>query len=261
MKNLLDHPLVLARLFYPRPSMRGLSVLSNAYDGIIPASDPGIDLGYRLFFHTPDAPVILFFHGNGELASDYDFVAPLYHHIGLSLLVFDYRGYGWSGGTPLGSRLLPDAEAIVNALPALLGQYDIDAAVPLWVMGRSLGGASAVHAASTFPHHFRGLILESTFSHTPALLTNLGLPGMFVNGLPDPWLMTQKIGGLVLPLLVIHGEDDRLISIENAERIIAASPASSKHLLRIANGGHNNLLDVADSRYFDTLSAFIANTR
>ena len=65
---------------------------------------PALAEGGSLVVAAPDAPVILYFHGNGELASDYDMLAPLYTAKGITLLVADYRGYGRSGGTPTRAR-------------------------------------------------------------------------------------------------------------------------------------------------------------
>jgi alpha-beta hydrolase superfamily lysophospholipase len=72
--------------------------------------EPGIVLGGRLYPAAPDSPAILFFHGNGEIAEDYDDIAPLYIQMGITLLVMDYRGYGTSGLTA--SHLLSDAVAV-----------------------------------------------------------------------------------------------------------------------------------------------------
>ena len=44
--------------------------------------------------------VLVYWHGNGEVASDYDPFASIYHLLGLHLIVVDYRGYGWSTDTP-----------------------------------------------------------------------------------------------------------------------------------------------------------------
>ena len=106
--NHLDHPLIRTILFYPRPAKPGSSHRPNAVDGTIPV-EGDVALGYRLFRHEAGAPVIVLFHGNGEIAHDYDDLAPMYHRAGASLLVVDYRGYGWSNGQPRASALLPDA--------------------------------------------------------------------------------------------------------------------------------------------------------
>ena len=127
--DLLDSPLVSSILFHPRPAKPGGSNQPGVTDGTIPVEDEVV-LGYRLYAHRPGEPAILYFHGNGEIAPDYDNIAHAYHQIGVSLLVVDYRGYRWSTGTPLASTMPTDAQAVHSALPAIwegcissLGQY------------------------------------------------------------------------------------------------------------------------------------------
>ena len=174
----LDNPLITSMLFYPRADRPGSSHIAGAFDGSIPVED-GVSLGYRFYVHQADAPVILYFHGNGEIASDYDGIARLFFEIGTSLLVVDYRGYGWSTGSPLASTLLSDAEAVVPALPSVLSNAKVGD-VPVFLMGRSLGSAPAVHLAYTFPDRFKGLIIESGFADIPSVMRRLGIqPEMF----------------------------------------------------------------------------------
>lgn len=251
----LDNPLVLSTLFYPRPATPGRSEHPDAHDGTIPVADE-VALGYRLYVHTPDAPVILYFHGNGEVAADYDLFAPMYHVAGASLLVVDYRGYGWSGGRPTVSALLGDVAPVVDGLPAVLHQHGVTNEA-LIVKGRSLGSACAIQAAHQAPERFKGLILESGFARATRLLARLGLPSRLTDALPDPVGNDRKLGEIDLPLLVIHGENDTLIPVDNGQALYDASPAAHKRLLRIPRVGHNDLLFVALDAYFDAVGAFI----
>ena len=75
-----DRPEVLSTLFYPRPALPGSCTVPNAHDGTI-YIEHDVVLGYRLFLHEPDSPVLLCFHGNGELAADYNDVAPLFGNL------------------------------------------------------------------------------------------------------------------------------------------------------------------------------------
>src|SRR5690606_18733914 len=95
----LDNPKIVNNLFYPRPAIQGNSHIPNTQDGHIPV-DAHIQLGYRLYQPETARCVIVFFHGNGEVASDYDDVAGEYLRMGCAFLVVDYRGYGWSTGRP-----------------------------------------------------------------------------------------------------------------------------------------------------------------
>lgn len=251
----LDIPAVLSTLFYPRPALPGRSFVSDARDGVIPVAE-GVVLGYRLYPHTPDAPVILYFHGNGEIVSDHDFWASQYHQAGASLLVVDYRGYGWSTGRPTVSALLADVEPVVAALPALLAEVGLSADT-LLVMGRSLGSAPAIHAAYLFPKRFKSVIIESGFARAVNLLNRLGLPQVLTDGLDDPVGNDRKLGDVTLPLLVIHGEQDSLLPVEHGEQLYAASAAVHKELVKIAGAGHNDLMFVDSQAYFGAVARFV----
>lgn len=103
--EILDRPEVLNRLLFPHhKNAPDLPDAVNCFIGI--AEDTGVVC--RFFPAGKDGPNILFFHGNGETAADYDAVAPLYRKQGLNLFVAEYRGYGMSGGTPTCSGILRD---------------------------------------------------------------------------------------------------------------------------------------------------------
>ncbi len=256
--DLLDNPLVQSILFYPRPDQAGGSILPNTYDGTIPV-DAGIVLGYRLYAHQnqPGAPVILYFHGNGEIASDHDFIARSYHAAGASLLVVDYRGYGWSTGRPQVSALLSDVQPVLEALPDVLRQAHLTDQ-SLVVMGRSLGSAPAIHLARHYPARIKGIIIESGFAHAIPLLARLGLPPNLLVNVPDPIGNVRKIAEIDLPLLVIHGEEDNLIPVNNGQALVDASPASLKRIVRIPGAGHNDLLMFGTRTYFAAIQEFLS---
>jgi hypothetical protein len=254
--KLLDNPLVTSTLFYPRRDEPGSSRLPNVHDGAIPVAE-GIALGYRLYAHEPGAPVILYFHGNGEIASDHDYFADNYRAAGASLLVVDYRGYGWSGGQPRASALIEDVEPVLDALSGILQRAGLSDQ-KLYVMGRSLGSAPAIHAAHTRPERFKGVIIESGFSNAMRLLAYLGVPMMIAGRVPDPVGNDRKLAEIGLPLLVIHGERDTLLPLTNGQELYDASPAARKRFVRIPGAGHNDLLLVGMDAYFDAIARFIS---
>jgi len=254
--TLLDNPVILQFLFHPRAATPGASRLPGAMDGAIPVGD-GVTLGYRLYAHKPGAPVILYFHGNGEIAADHDDIAPLYHAVGASLLIVDYRGYGWSSGKPTVSALPSDTEAVHRALPEILSQAGLGRS-PLVVMGRSLGSAPAIHLASAYGRDYRGLILDSAFAQVIPLLARLGLPVGMLGGLADPVGNLDKMKRIEMPTLIIHGEQDDLIPISQAALLHEASPAKRKVFRRFAHAGHNDLLYYAEE-YFEAVGEFLSS--
>ncbi|NJP07857.1 MAG: alpha/beta hydrolase [Chloroflexaceae bacterium] len=134
---LLDHPDILHVVFHPRSAYSATSESPDARIVTIPVA-PDVAVGGKLYPADYQSPLILYFHGNGEIADDYDDLAPLYNRIGITLLVVDYRGYGISQGTPSASTLLTDAVAVFEALPALCEDEQL-APLRTYVMGRSLG--------------------------------------------------------------------------------------------------------------------------
>jgi pimeloyl-ACP methyl ester carboxylesterase len=200
--------------------------------------------------------VIIYFHGNGEIAPDYDYSAGEYRRAGASLLVIDYRGYGWSTGRPLASTLLSDAEQAADVLPDILDAVGYGTA-PLFLMGRSLGSAPAIHLAHRNEDRYRGLIIESGFSMMIPLLARLGLVVPQISGAPDPLGNLDKMREIGLPLLVIHGENDQLIPVSNGQALYDASPADLKRIKRIPYAGHNDLQMVAVDEYFAAIGDFL----
>src|SRR5713226_9355286 len=95
--SLLDRPQICSLMFYPRPDWT--SPPTGARDLPVPAGE-GVRLHARIYAGSADVPTVVFFHGNGEVVADYDGIAELYAHVGLNLVVSDYRGYGRSGGSP-----------------------------------------------------------------------------------------------------------------------------------------------------------------
>jgi len=252
--DLLDNPLINATLFYPRRAEPGSNQRPGVSDGAISVSDD-VELGYRLFAAEPALPVVLLFHGNGEIAPDYDDIAPLYHRAGASPLVVDFRGYGWSTGQPSVPTLLSDVDAVYGALPGLLENAGLTG--DLFVMGRSLGSAPAIHLVHEYADTFAGLILESGFAHILPLMAQMGLPTARLAGLPDPVGNVRKLAEVDLPLLVIHGERDTLLPVGNGQALYDVSPASHKRILRVPRAGHNDLLFFAPDEYFEAITRFI----
>lgn len=253
--ELLDTPLILSLLFYPQPAQPGKSRVAGVTDGSIPVADD-VELGYRLYTHQPGAPVILYFHGNGEIVSDYDDLAGEYRRAGASLLVVDYRGYGWSNGEPKISTLLPDVEQVHHAVPGILEKAGLGES-RLFLMGRSLGSLWAIHLAHCYPDSYSGLIIESGFAQLFPLLGRMGLQVLPGRRAKDPIGNLDKMKEIKLPLLVIHGESDLLIPFKQGQMLYDASPATHKRLLMIERGGHNDLLFRGAEEYFNVIAEFI----
>jgi pimeloyl-ACP methyl ester carboxylesterase len=159
--EVMDRPEILERLFFPRRELPGEASRGNGMPHAIKVAE-GISIGCRFYPAKRGAPSILYFHGNGEIAADYDYVAPLYQERGINLFVADYRGYGRSDGNPGCAALIADSHPLFEGFVAVL--QDQGYRGDLFVMGRSLGSAPAIEVAYHYQDQLEGLIVESGFA-------------------------------------------------------------------------------------------------
>ncbi|HJX38578.1 MAG TPA: alpha/beta fold hydrolase, partial [Anaerolineae bacterium] len=253
--TVLDRPEILRAIFHPRreyppsPRVAGARFLSIEVE-------PHVSLGARLFPASRQAPAILYWHGNGEIAADYDGLAPLYTQAGITLLVVDYRGYGTSDGSPTCSNLLSDAVTVFDAVQEIFERQAL-APLRLYVMGRSLGSAAAIEVATRAADVLAGLILESGFADTFALLARLGIRLQGLQESQDGFNGAAKMELINIPTLVIHGEQDVLIPAQDGEELFRRSAALDKRLLLLPGAGHNDLLVMGGRQYMESMATFV----
>jgi alpha-beta hydrolase superfamily lysophospholipase len=249
----LDRPELVRFVFYPRQWHS--SPLKNATDYVVPVGG-GVSITCRFYVKDKDSPSILYFHGNGEVVSDHDYVAPLYNDRGINLFVADYRGYGASTGSPNFSSMVEDAHPIFDAFLGVLSDGGYTGKV--FVMGRSLGSVSAIELASEYPEKISGLIIESGFASTVRLMTRLGFPQEYL-GIQDAGFPNlTKIRTIALPTLIIHGERDSLIPFEEGQDLYENAAAQEKRILVIPDGDHNTLLMEGMAEYFKAIEEFVS---
>ena len=253
-EHIFDTPEALGVIFHPRPDPRA----SDEKDIQI-SVEASVKLGARLHAKSKHAPLLLFFHGNGEIAFDYEDIAPMYNSMGLSVLVVDYRGYGKSEGSPTVATLLSDARSVFDQLPALLAEHDL-APSALYIMGRSLGSASAIEIASHAGNGIAALIIESGFAYPIQLVERLG--GKIVGSATDKGTgelgALSKIAGVRVPTLIIHGQRDWIIPITDAQALHHHAGAEDKTLVTIPGAGHNDLLWRGQEQYFEAIRKLIS---
>lgn len=252
----LDRPEVLSVLFYPRREVSSGGAMGGTHAVRIEVA-PGLSLGGHIYPSASSDPMILYFHGNGEIASDYDSIAPLYNSLGITLFVVDYRGYGASDGSPTATALLADARVcFAHARETAKQVAGIDPKA-LYVMGRSLGSAAALEIAHTASDGIDGLIIESGFAYTFPLIERIGflqIDDAFEY--KDGFGNLEKIAAIRIPTLILHGERDWIIPVGDAEALYEASPAPDKRFVRLPGAGHNDLMLVGRRPYFDAIAAF-----
>jgi pimeloyl-ACP methyl ester carboxylesterase len=244
-----DHPEILRFLFHPRSEESISPPGVNAKDLTIPVED-GLFIGGRLHGFDKAAPVILFFHGNGEIVSDYDDLGPMYSRIGSNFLPVDYRGYGRSTGTPTVTAMMRDCHAVFDYLRQWLSTHGYTGA--LIVMGRSLGSASALELAASYPDEIDGLIIDSGFAYFTPLLKLLGVNIKAMEIREQAGLRNlDKIQNFYKPSRFIHAEYDHIIPFSDAQALFDACPASDKKLLKIPGADHNTIFYYGMNEYMN----------
>ena len=222
-------------VFYPETEREVVATpgqISLPYDDIHLETSDGINLhGWYIPAPQPRGTV-LFLHGNaGNISHRLDSVRML-HRLGYSTLIFDYRGYGNSGGTPSEQGTYRDAEA---AWRYLTEQRHIPSC-RIVLFGESLGGAVAAWLAVR--QKPAALVIASGFTSVPDLGQQL------YPYFPVRWLARirydtrESLRSVAAPVLIAHSPEDDIIPFEHGRALFAAANPP-KQFLELA-GGHND---------------------
>jgi fermentation-respiration switch protein FrsA (DUF1100 family) len=242
--KLLYYPNIPSRKLTASPTDIGLD-----YESVSVTASDGTTIHGWYVAAQPEKGTLLFFHGNaGNISHRLDSIG-IFHDLGLSTFIIDYRGYGQSQGTISESGTYLDAEAAWNYLTRTRK-------IPvrqIIVFGRSLGAAVAAHIASEYQPG--ALILESAFTSVPDMAARL-YPIFPVRLLSRFQYDTKKmLGSVFCPVLIIHSPDDEIIPFENGLHLYE-SARQPRELLRI-RGGHNEGFLVSGSIYTEGINNFI----
>jgi pimeloyl-ACP methyl ester carboxylesterase len=251
----LDQPFLLQFIFYPRRDFTPCP--KNAFDLSVAVGN-NVSVSCRFYTGRPEWPWILFFHGNGEVVSDYDEISAFYHQKKINLVVADYRGYGASTGTPTLTDLVKDAHVIFKHVGEELPRRNLRK--DLWVMGRSLGSIAALELASQHQEEMKGLIIESGFPSVVRIMFHLGVPAPILGPERIDQECLESIKKIFLPTLIIHGDQDSLVPLENAKAIYHHLGAQEKELLIIPSATHNDIMIAGFNDYFKAIQRFIEKT-
>lgn len=192
----------------------------------------------------PNAPTIIYSHGNAEdIGLSINFFKAL-HKRGFGVIAYDYPGYGLSPGKPTEEST---EQAIKSAW-----EYAVKSGISpssIVIVGRSIGSGPSVWLASQ--NKPAGLILISPLKSAYAVAFKYPIfPG-------DLFPNYKRIADIHTPLLVIHGERDDIIPYSHGQAIYQNSPAPNKSLVPIKNSGHNDLFENASDQILDSMTDFI----
>ena len=201
---------------------------------------------------TKEAPrgTVLFCHGNGGNISYLLDRVRIYHSLKLNVMLFDYRGYGRSGGSPSEEGTYRDAAAAWEHLVSVRK-------VPperIIVIGWSLGGPIAARLCLTRTP--RALILESTFTSAADVAESYykHAPVRIIFG--DTYNTAGSISRIRCPILVVHSPEDDIIPYRLGERLYRLAPARKEFL--IIHGSHNDGFADSIDIYAAGLDRFIS---
>lgn len=255
----LDRAELLPYIFHPRKD-NAVPPSENIGEKLVPIEDD-IKVGLRFHFCSEnDAPSILFFHGNGEIASDYDEIGPIFNRFGFGLIVSDYRGYGCSTGEPTVSSALSDSQIIFEYVKKTLNEQGRKG--PIILMGRSLGSVPALYLAAMYNEEIGALILDSAFANIVDLLKQIGVPDPALEDIQEKFhINLVHIQKVTRPTLIIHGQYDQLIPLRDVESLMSYSQAKKKHFIVIPGAGHNDIIEKIGEAYFQLIRDFVMGTR
>jgi alpha-beta hydrolase superfamily lysophospholipase len=195
----------------------------------------------------------LFCHGNKANITLSANIIPHLLRAGLSILFFDYRGFGRSSGRPTVAGVLSDAVTAARFHDTLRPPH-----LPSILYGFSLGGAIAAQVMRRHP--FDGLVLQSTFTSLTAL-TRVMYPRVPLHLLAGRLFDTLRVvRKLDVPLLMLHGSEDEVAPCTMAHALHDACP-SARHIHRVEGGMHNDLYERDPDGCVRALSQFIDTLR
>ncbi len=219
------------------------------YEDISFQSSDGIHL-HGWFIPAKEPRGVLFFcHGNAGNMSHRLETLRLYNRLGLSVFIFDYRGYGTSAGKTDEKGTYLDAEAAWNYL-VTKRKVSQDKII---VLGRSLGGGIALSLADKI--HPKAFIIESSFTSIPAVASQ------HYFFLPMNWIIRIKYDNLAKiplvksPILIIHSKEDKLIPFDHGLKLYETAN-DPKEFLEIT-GTHGNGFLTSGKVYEQKVKAFI----
>ena len=205
------------------------------------------------FKSSPADRLIFYAHGNGGNIADRLPAIKGYVDSGYDVFIFDYRGFGKSGGLPTRKSFIDDSFAAYDYLTNFRSVNPPD----IVLLGQSLGGAAVLRLANSV--ECRAVILEGTFYSIKQIAKEL-YPGLPVWAIASSDLDNAKeIKKLRKPVLLIHGTDDATIPHHHSEMLFKEAN-EPKEFLSVKGAGHTDLFAINPARYYGAISRFIESS-
>lgn len=223
------------------------SVLPGWLETVVTTSD-GERLG--VWYSEPatdDSPLAIIFNGNAGTRAGRAALGEALAGSGYGVVLFDYRGYGDSTGSPSEAGLALDAEAIRDFAVGVAPDS------PIVYFGESLGAAVAIGLAADAPPE--ALVLRSPFSSL-ADVARVHYPLPLDRLLRDRYPSESTIGDVDTPTLVIAGSSDTIVPAAQSRRV-HESAREPKELVIVGEAGHNDFALLAGPVMIDAVTDFI----
>ena len=253
-------------IFHPSPIVKSTPAdYDLPYEEVWLTVPNGKIHGWWLPASKVEAPVLLYLHGNGSNNGDTVGHALRFFRLGFSVLLIDYRGYGYSdfgNGDTTQHNSFPDEAKVYEDAEAAWKYLIQDREIKpqnLFIYGHSLGGAIGIEMAVRHPE-MAGLIVEGTFTSMKEMADIIGYSRWF----PLQLLLTQKfdsiknITTLQVPILLIHGTEDEVVPTFMSQELYNAAP-SAKKLYLVSGAGHNDVARVGGETYLKIISHFVGS--
>ncbi len=233
----------LAEIDYT-PDMAGL-----AYEDIYFKTEDDVELNAWFIPVEGARKTLLFFHGNGGNISHRLDSLKIFHELGLSVFIIDYRGYGQSQGTTSEQGTYRDAEAAWQYLTESRGIPGKD----IIIFGRSMGGGVATWLS--IQHTPDLLILESAFTSVADMAKHYYpyLPAHLLTRIK--YASIDRIQDIQCPILFSHSQTDEIVPFELGVQLF--KQAQAPKMFMQLKGGHNDGFIVTGRSYVDGIKEFL----
>jgi pimeloyl-ACP methyl ester carboxylesterase len=247
---ILDHPVLSARMFYPRQA--------SFRDPFWVETADGSKLACHRQALSTDAPTVVYFHGNGEVVADYLPELPmLFSRFGCNSVLVEYRGYGQSTGRSGLQTMVDDVAAVLNAIDVSDSR--------LILFGRSIGSIAAIRGVRLRPGA-SALIIDSGIFDVSERVTIRVTPdelGVGADELADAIAReldpVQALENFQGRSLIMHTRHDDLVDVSHAQRLFEKS-GEPKRLVIFDRGDHNSIFEENRAEYVQALGEMISAT-
>jgi len=182
-------------------------------------------------------PALLFLHGNRSSISDYVEMQRFLYKQGISSLMFDYSGFGASGGSPSLMNAVQDAGTVARVFADSAG-----AGARKVAMGSAMGATVLLQAIDSVQPHVNGVVIEGVAASVRESAVRDGrLPRLVAPLVVDLGDNVTAARNVKVPVLAVHSYADQRFPIEDAQRVVQAVPAQYS-LVRHWRKGHSALL-------------------